>query len=757
MSKLEIKGTPMASSARRRFMQEAGALMAMMLPACGGGGGGQPFGLGVPLTSTSTSSSTPALPPASPSSPQPEVVCESSVATEPQRIAARTAFVHPGLLHNEEDLLRMRAKVEAQAQPWFSGWLQLTSGDYASLGRKPNPQETVVRGGSGANFGTMVFDMLTTYELAIRWRASGDTAYADLAVQFLDQWSSKMKTLTGDADRFIAAGLYGYQWANAAEIMRTYKGWPPAGIARFQALLKEVFYPLCHSFLTDHNGTNTSNRTVTNYWGSWDLLTVCGVMAIGVFCDDLALYDEAITYFKSGLGNGAAQHMVYRLHRGHLGQWQESGRDQGHSTLGVACLASACEMAWKQGDDLYGYWNNRALSGAEYVAASNLQDASGAYPDLPFSVYANIQGTFTAVSMSGRPLLRPCWEILYNHYVNRKGLSAPYVSAMAARMRPEKRDTGGDEPSFGTLTATLEPIAAGAAPSGLTTHIVQDTVELDWWGSSDATAYEVQRARAACGPFTALASVAETRAYTDRPGAGTWSYRIAAITPSGKRIGKQVHTLSMPGQPVLHVPLNEGTGSSSADAVDVRRTALLSGGATWTDGRLAGEKAVLLNGSGAFVKLPAGVMANLHDFTLCLWVNATASTKNSWLVAMSSSYVSYFGVLPSDGSAALRSTITGTLYFGEQNVSAPAALPVGRWVHLAVTLSGSTGTLYLDGNIVGTNPKMDFAPYQLGETPDNWLGRSPYPSDPFFKGAVQDLRLYSGALTQAAIAGIAAG
>ncbi|MGJ7529762.1 LamG-like jellyroll fold domain-containing protein [Variovorax sp. GB1P17] len=729
--------------------------MAMMLPACGGGGG-QALGLGVPLMPTPSSTTT--EPPAPLSSPQPEGTCENSSATEPKQIAARTAFVHPGLLHNEQDLLRMRTKVEAQAQPWLSGWLQLTSGDYASLSRKPNPQETVVRGGSGQNFGTMVFDMLTTYELAVRWRASGDSAYADLAVQFLDQWSSTMKTLTGDADRFIAAGLYGYQWANAAEIMRTYKGWSAEGIASFQALLKGVFYPLCHSFLTDHNGTDTSNRTVTNYWGSWDLLTVCGVMAIGVFCDDLALYDEAISYFKRGLGNGSAPHMVYQLHRGHLGQWQESGRDQGHSTLGIACLASACEMAWKQGDDLYGYWNNRALSGAEYVAASNLQDdASGAYPDLPFAVYANIQGTFTAISASGRPLLRPCWEILYNHYVNRKGLSAPYVSAIAARMRPEKRDTGGDEPSFGTLTATLDPLAAGAAPSGLTARIVQGTVELDWWGSFDATAYEVQRAGSACGPFTTLASVGETRAYTDLPGAGTWSYRIAAVTPSGKRIGKQVRTLSMPGELVLHVPLNEGTGPSSTDAVDARRSAHLSGGATWGQGRLAGEKAVLLDGNGAFVTLPAGVMANLHDFTLCLWVNATASTKNTWLVGMSSSYVSYFGVLASDGSAALRSTITGTLYFGEQNVSALTALPVGRWVHLAVTLSGSTGTLYLDGNIVGTNPKMDFAPHQLGETPDNWLGRSPYPSDPFFKGAVQDLRLYSGALTQAAIAGIAAG
>ena len=229
-----------------------------------------------------------------------------------------------------------------------------------------------------------------------------------------------MTTLTGNADRFIAAGLYGYQWANAAEIMRSYSGWSADGIARFQRLLLEVFYPLSHDFLVNHNGAD-----ITNYWASWDLLSICGVMAIGVFCDRVDLYDEAMNYYKTGRGNGAAAHAVYCLHPGHLGQWQESGRDQGHTTLSISLAASLCEMAWSQGDDLYGYRNNRLLSGAEYVAASNLADAAGNYASLPFSLYVNRQGTMTTVSTAGRPHLRPCWEAIYNHYVNRRGPVRP--------------------------------------------------------------------------------------------------------------------------------------------------------------------------------------------------------------------------------------------------------------------------------------------------------------------------------------------
>jgi hypothetical protein len=56
--------------------------------------------------------------------------------------------------------------------------------------------------------------------------------------------------------------------------------------------------------------------------------------------------------------------------------------------------------------------------------------------------------------------VRPIWESLYNHYVNRRGLDAPYVSEMAAKVRPEggggDYGTGGglDHLGFGTLAFT---------------------------------------------------------------------------------------------------------------------------------------------------------------------------------------------------------------------------------------------------------------------------------------------------------------
>ena len=172
--------------------------------------------------------------------------------------------------------------------------------------------------------------------------------------------------VAGDADRFLAAGIYGYQLANAAEIMRTYKGWAAADFATFKDMMLRVFYPMNHHFLVVHNGAR-----IENYWANWDLCNMASILAIGVLCDDQAKIDEAIAYFKTGAGNGSINHAVPILHSPSLGQWQESGRDQPHTVMGVGLMASICEMAWNQGVDLYGYADKRFLAGAEYVARYN--------------------------------------------------------------------------------------------------------------------------------------------------------------------------------------------------------------------------------------------------------------------------------------------------------------------------------------------------------------------------------------------------
>jgi hypothetical protein len=348
----------------------------------------------------------------------------------------------------------MRAKVRAKDQPWLAGWDKLVANSHSQSTWRPNPLATVVRGGTGENYGTLYNDIAAAYQNALRWKVTGDRANGNAARDILNAWSATLKTVTGSADRFIAAGIYGYEFANAAEIMR---GYPGFDLERFKTMMRSVFYPVNNQFLTTHNGA-----FISNYWGSWDMLTMASILAIGILCDDRPKVHQAIHYFKHGAGNGSIMNAVPHLYRGGLGQWVEAGRDQGHATLGIGLMASVCEMAWNQGYDLYGYGNNRFLAGAEYVAKYNL---GRGVPYTPYTWYYGAPGvwsgsqTFTAAGPDSRGSARPIWEMPYNHYARRRRLKAPYLAAIAAKTRPEggggdygPNSGGFDQLGFGTLT-----------------------------------------------------------------------------------------------------------------------------------------------------------------------------------------------------------------------------------------------------------------------------------------------------------------
>lgn len=376
-------------------------------------------------------------------------------------LANAQSFQHPGMLHRQADLQRMRDSVKAEAEPWSAGWKRLTENRHSDSTYTANPADTVYRGtGSPENYSRLYNDAAAAYALALRWHVSGDTAFARAGVEVLNAWSARLKKIDGSSDKFLAAGIYGYQIANAAELLRGYSGWRRDDFDRFKNMMLTVFYPLNRDFLAKHNGA-----CVSHYWANWDLCNMASMIGIGILCDNRAIYDEAVEYFKHGAGNGSIMNAVWFMHPGGLGQWQESGRDQGHSLLGPALLGAFCEMAWNQGDDLYGYDDNRFLKGCEYVAKYNLGES------VPYEPYATCDPVRQdSLAPAGRGGLRPAWELVYNHYVNRRGLSAPYTRAYAAKLRPEggggdygPNSGGYDQLGYGTLTATVSGPASSIA------------------------------------------------------------------------------------------------------------------------------------------------------------------------------------------------------------------------------------------------------------------------------------------------------
>jgi hypothetical protein len=348
--------------------------------------------------------------------------------------ASGQGFVHPGLLHRQADLDRMEAKVAAGAEPWLSGWKRLAANSHSAATYAARPVDTLYRGtGTPENYARLFNDAAAAYALALRWHVSGSAEHGEAALRILDAWSAQLKQISGTSDKYLAAGIYGYQLANAAELMRGHPGWAGADFRRFQEMLLAVFLPLNRDFLARHNGA-----CISHYWANWDLVNMASLLAIGVLCDRRELFDEAVAYFKGGAGNGAVDKAIWFLHPGGLGQFQESGRDQGHSLLGIGMLGIICEMAWNQGVDLYGHDDNRVLKGAEYVARYN----NGL--DVPYAAYDNCdQVDQTAISPDGRGQARPIWALVYHHYSGRRSLAAPNCAARPRRIaRPRRRRCG---------------------------------------------------------------------------------------------------------------------------------------------------------------------------------------------------------------------------------------------------------------------------------------------------------------------------
>jgi hypothetical protein len=94
----------------------------------------------------------------------------------------------------------------------------LIANRHASPSWTPPPVTTVVRGGSGENYGLLYNDAAVAYACALVWNISGDRAFADSAINILNAWSRTLTDITGTSDKYLAAGLYGYQLANAAEL-----------------------------------------------------------------------------------------------------------------------------------------------------------------------------------------------------------------------------------------------------------------------------------------------------------------------------------------------------------------------------------------------------------------------------------------------------------------------------------------------------------------------------------------------------------
>ncbi len=197
-----------------------------------------------------------------------------------------------------------------------------------------------------------------------------------------------------------------------------------------------------------------------------------------------------------------------------------------------------------------------------------------------------------------------------------------------------------------------------------------------------------------------------------------------------------------------HLDFDERSGTAVYDDTGNGWTSTLINGAIRTTGIIG--KAVDLDGNDDYVSLPSGIVDGMSAITITAWVNLDTLSTWSRIFDFGSGTTENMFLTPRSASGSVRFAITQSGAGSEQQINGSEALPSGEWAHVAVTLSGSTGILYVDGSEIGRNNAMSLTPSSLGNMNNNYIGKSQY-ADPYLDGLVDDFRIYSGVLTSSAL------
>jgi alpha-galactosidase len=295
-----------------------------------------------------------------------------------------------------------------------------------------------------------------------------------------------------------------------------------------------------------------------------------------------------------------------------------------------------------------------------------------------------------------------------------------------------------------------------AAPGGLTASPGDSKVTLAWNGSADS--FNVKRSLTDGGPYAVIATNVLTGTFLDSPltNGTTYYYVVSGVNAVGESAdsaqASATPNTNFNGGLVAWLNFDDGTAS---DASGYGNSGTLVNAATIITDPQRG-KVLALDGTSAYVDLGASATLDLsgdNQATIAAWVKPAVTKSHNSIITKGEWKDCYSLLIKGDTSPA------NLLWTGNDTpVFSGAAVPLGAWTHVAVTINSNLATFYINGQVSGAANQDRGGPID-NTTNHVCIGREQYSGSLptgrwFFNGLIDDVRIYRQALTQPEIQSI---
>ncbi len=166
----------------------------------------------------------------------------------------------------------------------------------------------------------------------------------------------------------------------------------------------------------------------------------------------------------------------------------------------------------------------------------------------------------------------------------------------------------------------------------------------------------------------------------------------------------------------------------------------------------SGHNAISLSGSGNYIQLPYTIGSH-DEMTIACWFRYSGGSTWQRIFDFGNSTDQYMFLTSNSGSGPRFAIKNGG---DEQTIDAGSSLLNTRWYHFVVTIGDGKASLYMNGELMGTNENITIKPSDIRPVL-NYIGRSQFAADPLMKGYVADFTVYNYAMTDEEVGGLYTG